>query len=243
MPLSFGPVTVCANISGAFHASSTLRLSAPVAAGIFQGDITTWDHPDILALNPNLTCVSWSSALPLVGLHTERTGPHQGKGCVLCCAFMERPLRACGCPSCQGARVLPACSSCAARLASRTPATHAQETSATKEAALIYRHTPVDRWPLRDEPSGELYLSDKHAVWCLYRKLVPPIAPGTRISVVVRSDSSAAAYSFSQWLQAASNHTWVLGINKTLPSFPGAKVVSGGTAVTSYIGSTPFSIG
>ena len=75
------------------------------------------------------------------------------------------------------------------------------------------------------------------------RRLDPPIAPGTRINVVVRGDSSAAAYSFSQWLQAASNRTWALGVNKTLPSFPGATVVSGGSAVTSFIGSTPFSIG
>ena len=78
---------------------------------------------------------------------------------------------------------------------------------------------------------------------CLRRKLSPPIPPNTRINVVLRNDSSAAAYSFSQWLQAASNRTWALGVNKTLPSFPGATVVSGGSAVTSFIGSTPFSIG
>ena len=75
MPLSFGPVTVCANISAAFHASSTLRLSAQVAAGIFQGNISTWDHPDILALNPNLTCARpLQASLPCAVL------PHAGAG-------------------------------------------------------------------------------------------------------------------------------------------------------------------
>lgn len=56
IPLSFGPVVVIANLTPEFHASSTLQLSAPVTAAIFQGNITVWDHPEILALNPNLTC-------------------------------------------------------------------------------------------------------------------------------------------------------------------------------------------
>ena len=57
IPLSFGPVAVYANLSEAFHAAGyTLQLSAEVAAGIFQGAITTWDDKAILALNPNLTC-------------------------------------------------------------------------------------------------------------------------------------------------------------------------------------------
>ena len=77
----------------------------------------------------------------------------------------------------------------------------------------------------------------------LCRKLDPPIAPGTKINVVVRSDSNAAAYAFSQWLQTAGNRTWLLGVNKTLPVFPGAKTVTGGSNLTAYIKSTPFSIG
>ncbi len=63
IPLTFGPVAVYANISGAFHAGSTLQLSAQVAAGIFQGGITTWDDPAILALNPNLTCAQQSFSM------------------------------------------------------------------------------------------------------------------------------------------------------------------------------------
>ena len=78
---------------------------------------------------------------------------------------------------------------------------------------------------------------------CLCRKLSPPIPPNTKIGVVMRNDSSAAAYSFSQWLAVAGNHSWTGGVNKTLPGFPGAKIVSGGSAVTTFIGNTPFSIG
>ena len=55
IPLSYGPVAIYANITPEFHKSSTLQLNAEVAAGIFQGNITTWDDPAILALNPNLT--------------------------------------------------------------------------------------------------------------------------------------------------------------------------------------------
>ena len=76
VPLAFGPVTVCANISAAFHASSTLRLSAQVVAGIFQGNITTWDHPEIVALNPNLTCAS-RATLPLVPPRMRLPGPNK----------------------------------------------------------------------------------------------------------------------------------------------------------------------
>ena len=57
IPLTFGPVAIYANLSEAFYAAGyTLQLSAEVAAGIFQGEITTWDDKAILALNPNLTC-------------------------------------------------------------------------------------------------------------------------------------------------------------------------------------------
>lgn len=62
IPLTFGPVAIYANINEAFHAGSTLQLSAQVAAGIFQGNITAWDDPAILALNPNLTCAALASA-------------------------------------------------------------------------------------------------------------------------------------------------------------------------------------
>ena len=55
IPMSYGPVAIYAKVTPEFHKSSTLQLSAPVAAAIFQGNITTWDDPAILALNPNLT--------------------------------------------------------------------------------------------------------------------------------------------------------------------------------------------
>lgn len=55
IPLSYGPVAIYANVTPEFHKSSTLQLSAPVAAAIFQGNITTWDDPAIVALNPNFT--------------------------------------------------------------------------------------------------------------------------------------------------------------------------------------------
>ena len=49
------PVAIYANVTPEFHKSSILQLSAPVAAAIFQGNITTWDDPAVLSLNPNLT--------------------------------------------------------------------------------------------------------------------------------------------------------------------------------------------
>ncbi|CAK0787101.1 hypothetical protein CVIRNUC_010317 [Coccomyxa viridis] len=55
IPLSYGPVAIYANVTPEFHKSSILQLSAPVAAAIFQGNITTWDDPAVLSLNPNLT--------------------------------------------------------------------------------------------------------------------------------------------------------------------------------------------
>lgn len=55
IPISFGPVVIYSNISPEFHQDSTLQLTAQVAAGIFQGNIKTWDDPAILAINPNLT--------------------------------------------------------------------------------------------------------------------------------------------------------------------------------------------
>ena len=48
---------------------------------------------------------------------------------------------------------------------------------------------------------------------------------------------------FGLRVQAASNRTWVQGVSSTPTAFPGAKVVSGGAAVTSFVASTPFSIG
>ncbi|EIE20592.1 periplasmic binding protein-like II [Coccomyxa subellipsoidea C-169] len=129
IPISFGPVVIVANLTPEFHASSTLQLSAPVTAAIFQGNITTWDDPAILAINPNLT------------------------------------------------------------------------------------------------------------------KLQPPIPAGTKIRVVGRSDSNAAAYAFSQWVSQAGNGSWALGVNKTLPTGPTAKVVTGGGNVTTFLLNTPFSIG
>ena len=59
-----------------------------------------------------------------------------------------------------------------------------------------------------------------------------------------RTDSNAAAYAMSQWLQQAGNGTWLGGVNKTLPLLPKAKAVSGsGSAVTDYISRTPGAIG
>ena len=55
IPLSYGPVAIYANVTPEFHKSSMLQLSAQVAAAIFQGNITTWDDPAIVALNPNFT--------------------------------------------------------------------------------------------------------------------------------------------------------------------------------------------
>ena len=55
-PIALGSVVIYANITN-FTTPNSLRLNGTVAAAIFQGNITTWDHPDILAINPNLTYV------------------------------------------------------------------------------------------------------------------------------------------------------------------------------------------
>ncbi|KAK9787885.1 hypothetical protein WJX73_010055 [Symbiochloris irregularis] len=63
IPLGLGAVTAYYNIPG--FSKSTLRLSAAVAAAIFQGNITTWDDPAILAINPNLTSIGLPAAAPI----------------------------------------------------------------------------------------------------------------------------------------------------------------------------------
>lgn len=53
-PIALGSVTIYYNLTN-FTSPNTLRLNASVAAAIFQGNITTWDDPQIIAINPNLT--------------------------------------------------------------------------------------------------------------------------------------------------------------------------------------------
>lgn len=49
LPTVFGPIAVTYNIDGV----SDLVLDGPTAAKIFNGAVTTWDAPEIKALNPN----------------------------------------------------------------------------------------------------------------------------------------------------------------------------------------------
>ncbi len=56
--------------------------------------------------------------------------------------------------------------------------------------------------PLRLEPPQTQIPESSRSVVPARRRLDPPIAPGTRIHVVLRNDSNAAAYAFSQWVQA-----------------------------------------
>jgi phosphate transport system substrate-binding protein len=49
-PVIIGPITVSYNLPGI----SNLRLSGPVIAGMFQGDITKWNDPAIAADNPGI---------------------------------------------------------------------------------------------------------------------------------------------------------------------------------------------
>jgi phosphate transport system substrate-binding protein len=49
-PVIIGPITVSYNLPGI----SNLRLSGPVIAGMFQGDITKWNDPAIAADNPGV---------------------------------------------------------------------------------------------------------------------------------------------------------------------------------------------
>lgn len=53
-PIAFGSVVIYSNLTN-YTAPNYLRMNGSLAAAIFQGNITTWDHPDILAINPNLT--------------------------------------------------------------------------------------------------------------------------------------------------------------------------------------------
>ncbi|MFI9410426.1 phosphate ABC transporter substrate-binding protein PstS [Nocardia gamkensis] len=49
LPTVFGPVAITYNIDGV----ADLALDGPTAAKIFNGSVTTWDAPEIKALNPN----------------------------------------------------------------------------------------------------------------------------------------------------------------------------------------------
>jgi phosphate transport system substrate-binding protein len=56
-PVVIGPITLSYNLSGL---SKPLQLSAPVAAQIFEGKITTWNNSAIAADNPGVTLPSTS---------------------------------------------------------------------------------------------------------------------------------------------------------------------------------------
>ncbi|GAA4843717.1 phosphate ABC transporter substrate-binding protein PstS [Actinomycetospora corticicola] len=51
LPLVFGPIAVAYNLQGV----TDLALDGPTVAGIFNGQITTWNDPRIAALNPGKT--------------------------------------------------------------------------------------------------------------------------------------------------------------------------------------------
>jgi phosphate transport system substrate-binding protein len=50
-PVVIGPITISYNLSGL---SAPLKLNGTVLAKIFQAQITTWNNPDIVALNPGV---------------------------------------------------------------------------------------------------------------------------------------------------------------------------------------------
>ena len=55
LPFVLSAVTFFHNIPGVpAYGDSQLQMTACLLARIFKRDITTWDHPDILAINPNL---------------------------------------------------------------------------------------------------------------------------------------------------------------------------------------------
>lgn len=51
-PSVAGQVCLMHNIPGIDSASGQLNITRDIAAGIFSNNITTWDHPWILAANP-----------------------------------------------------------------------------------------------------------------------------------------------------------------------------------------------
>lgn len=56
IPMTSGAVAVIFNVPG--FGSSDIRLTGDVLADIFAKEIFTWDHPDIVDLNPTLSSVS-----------------------------------------------------------------------------------------------------------------------------------------------------------------------------------------
>jgi phosphate transport system substrate-binding protein len=58
-PVQIGPIAIAYNLSGV----KGLKLDATVLAGIFQGNIKTWNDPAIKALNPGLSLPSTSITL------------------------------------------------------------------------------------------------------------------------------------------------------------------------------------
>jgi phosphate transport system substrate-binding protein len=51
LPVVFGPIAIAYNVNGV----SSLTLDGPIAARIFNGGITVWNDPAILALNPGVS--------------------------------------------------------------------------------------------------------------------------------------------------------------------------------------------
>jgi len=54
LPYALGAIGIFHNVPASVRGSTDITLTACLLARIFSGDITTWDDPDIKALNSNL---------------------------------------------------------------------------------------------------------------------------------------------------------------------------------------------
>lgn len=75
LPFALGAIAVFHNVPSSVLGSSTLKLSACLLARIFAGEITSWDHADILAENPG---VNMPAAVIKVGHRTKGSSSTNG---------------------------------------------------------------------------------------------------------------------------------------------------------------------
>jgi len=54
LPFALGAIGIFHNVPASVRGNTDIQLTACLLARVFNGDITTWDHPDIKALNSNL---------------------------------------------------------------------------------------------------------------------------------------------------------------------------------------------
>lgn len=92
LPFALGAIAVFHSVPTSQIGSSSLQLNACILARIFSGDITAWDHPDIIAQNPGLSVPAGTTIQ--VGHRTSGSSSTKGLSgyFTLKCTTSEWPL-------------------------------------------------------------------------------------------------------------------------------------------------------